>query len=411
MDYKIKYLKYKNKYLSLKMYGGSPFLDRVKSYFAGKDICTKDDLFISDFKSLTPSTGATIGYGGALVYYGNINTPEGMIPVVVKFFSLIANRPTGAKDKTDKGVNEIGLTHYISNHFLKPENKKLTNNFTTFYYNIKCSDYILKTFEQSKALLSGTRQTTEPIINNDSNIMIVEKLSGDLKGYIKAKIGNPNLFKIVISILIQIALTLIIFNKEFKFFSHGDFHSGNILLLIDPAINIKKIRYTSQFFDYKINLNTYNIIPKIWDFATSNLKVINDQFKKDIKPSPFFDYLGTVKPLIHTQDAGYETGITNDVRYLFSSILLDLKTAASEKSIPNINTSPLYVLLEKLNVTDTVPSKEPGFRNVSHLLDQLIEELIEIDSNAVYSWFLDEEPDKTQEANIADAEFIFNINK
>ncbi len=403
MDYKTKYLKYKNKYLTLKMYGGNPstILARVKKFFEGKDICSKDDLFISEFRSLSASTGATQGHGGALVYFGNINAPDGIIPVVVKFFSLLNNSVTeDTKVKTDKAINEIGITHYISHHFLKDDKKNLTDNFTVFYYNIKCSEYITKAFEQSKALLTGSKVPPNAALNNDSNIMIVEKLSGDLKGYIKNNIANDNFFKVILSILIQIALTLLVFNKEFGYFEHRDFHCGNVLLLIDPTKAVKKIRYTTEAYEYKINLNTYNIIPKIWDLATAYLGVLNDQFKKNVNPTPFFDYLGTLKPVTHSPNAGKETGITKDFKFLLEQLMGELNDVAKSKSIANITTSPLFLFLK---------SNHEKIRNVSQIIDSLIEELKKQDPAAVYSWDPDEKPVATQAANVADAQFVIKM--
>ena len=49
MNYYNKYLKYKNKYLSLR--GGHKYNENIiaiNSYFKNKNICTKDDLHIDD---------------------------------------------------------------------------------------------------------------------------------------------------------------------------------------------------------------------------------------------------------------------------------------------------------------------------------------------------------------------------
>jgi hypothetical protein len=218
MDFYKKYIKYKAKYLNL-LYGGHISVDQYKKnikiindHFNGKDLCSNEDLYISNIQPLTSSVGAAKGYGGASLYFGLIEN----IPVTIKFFQLYQEIHTSYI----KGINEIGLTHYISDYFLI--NSKLTDNFTIFYKSIKCDNYLSKNFNITNNLINNycdnKKQKNNTLINNDTNIMIVEKVAGDLKNYFNVNKDKSNFIKIFVSLFIQICYTLLVFQKKCSIF-------------------------------------------------------------------------------------------------------------------------------------------------------------------------------------------------
>jgi len=306
MDYYKKYLKYKNKYFLLR--GGNKYneyISAINSYFKDKNICTKDDLHIDGIRMLKEDVGALKGFGGAHLLFGSINR----IPVCVKIF--VFNEKT--VENYDKNINEIGLTHFISDYFLS--HPKLTDNFTTFYISRHCDKYLENELKISKDL----REFEKNIYNTDANIMIVEKVMGDLKSFIVKNYKLPNFPKIILSILIQICYTLQTFKTQFGEFYHGDFHSGNILLADEVKEMKTYIIIKGDLINYKLKLKTFNLCPKIWDFQTSYIKYINDKLliNDDTIISKFFNYKSEHQLKIFKAQSG-ET-ITNDLEYLIKT--------------------------------------------------------------------------------------------
>lgn len=125
--------------------------------------------------------------------------------------------------------------------------------------------------------------------------MVVEKVFGDLRVFLESKLiektqiftdnNKTNIIKLLDSIFFQIVYTLFVFNKEFGGFVHGDLHLGNILIGTEKKLTKKyKIRMefdlsesdmsneSDGYQDYLIEVNTYGITPKIYDFATTYVK-------------------------------------------------------------------------------------------------------------------------------------------
>jgi len=279
----VKYVKYKSKYLKLKKQLGGTCIsemnnnyEKINKYFSEKDICSIEDISIYRILILSENTGATRGFGGGYLYSGMVEDVE----CVFKFLPIFKT------SEPDKNINEIGITHYISDYFLNNTNKKLTDNFVTFYHSKRCSDFLLQEYPLNLEL---KEKVPKDLVNNDLNVMIVEKVHGDLKGYLEKILvkktetvsteKNIEIIKKLDSILFQIIYTLYIFNKEFDGFVHGDLHMGNILIKNEPLLKTKTYKiiryYDSEKIEYNIEIETDMVSPKIWDFATSFVGNIN----------------------------------------------------------------------------------------------------------------------------------------
>lgn len=289
----VKYVKYKNKYLKLKhQIGGSNIIEmkdnynKITKYFSDKNICTIEDINIYNIISLCDNTGITRNFGGGYLFSGMIEDIE----CVFKFLKICE------KSKPDININEIGITHYISDYFLNHENQKITDNFITFYHQKRCTDFLIQDYPMSRII--SEKIPKEDITTNDITIMVVEKVFGDLCYFLKSNLiekdkemneeQKENVIKLFDSILFQIIYTLYIFNKEFKRFIHGDLHVGNILIKKEPlkTKKYKIIRHLdndnpNDLTEFNIEIPTYGITPKIWDFATSNVELVNEKIKNN----------------------------------------------------------------------------------------------------------------------------------
>jgi len=316
----VKYVKYKSKYLKLKKQLGGTNIsemnnnyEKINKYFLEKDICSIEDISIYEMLILSKDTGATQGFGGGYLYSGRVEDIE----CVFKFL------PIYETVKPDKNINEIGITYYISDYFLNHDNKKLTDNFVTFYHSKRCSDFLLQEYPLNSEL---REKVPEDLVNKDLNVMIVEKVHGDLKGYlekilvIKTKTvsdeENAKIIKKLDSILFQIIYTLYIFNKEFDGFVHGDLHIGNILIKNEPLLKTKTYKiiryYDSEKIEYNIEIETDMVAPKIWDFATSFVGKINKNIHEYDK---YFTYKKDNNLIIYPHQV-----INKDLLFLLQSI-------------------------------------------------------------------------------------------
>jgi len=328
----VKYIKYKSKYLKLKQQVGGSNISQMKEnykiineYFLEKDICTIDDISIYNIFFLSDNSGITRGYGGGYLLSGMVESIE----CIFKLFKICENN-----NIPDKNINEIGITNYISKYFLNHSNPKLTDNFITFYHDKRCADFLLQDYPLN--LMLSSKIPEEDKTNNDVNIMVVEKVTGDLRGFLETKLPkkvdtitpeiNKEIIQILDSILFQIVYTLFIFNKEFNGFVHGDLHMGNILIKNEPVLKTKKYKIIRHLDDedntniteYNIEIKTYGITPKIWDFATSFVKNINDKIKEKDEDfiTKYFNYK-KYNNLIH-----YSNQIINrDLSFLLRSII------------------------------------------------------------------------------------------
>ena len=344
----MKYFKYKTKYITLQKQLGGTNINNMKYYYeeinkflSDKNICDFNDIVVSDLIILSEQNGITKGYGGAYLLSGNIN----LIDSVFKLFKIFE------KGKPDKNINEIGLTHYISDYFLNHINRKISDNFITFYNSKRCVNFFLDNHyikKYKQYIIETIDIKDDDITTKDINIMIVEKVNGDLGGFLKsflikkksgslieideAKSIEPQVIEMFDSIFFQIIYTLFIFNKEFNGFIHNDFHLGNILVKKDELLTKKfKIQRilddedVEDITEYNIEVKTFGITPKIWDFATSYLGSVNSMIKDNniefIKK--YFDYKN-FNDLIKYDEQSLI--LNKDLTFLLNSIeLLGLK--------------------------------------------------------------------------------------
>lgn len=357
-DMYVKYVKYKNKYMNLKKQLGGSNIDvmkenyiKINTHFTGSDICTIEDITIYNMINLTKEVGATEGFGGGFLL-------SGMVEDVECVFKLLKINEVGSIP--DININEIGITNYISDYFINHSNKKLTDNFITFYHQKKCDKFLLQDYQLSKMISTKISSGAIPTTSTDINIMIVEKVDGDLRGFIMSKLiekqfnkdgkvkelsgeektemesKNEEIKLILDSVLFQIIYTLYIFKKEFGTFIHGDLHMGNILLKGEP-LETKKYKINryldsddlSDVTEYDIKLNTFGITPKIWDFATSYVGTVNNKIKEKEEAfiNKYFNYskgkISAAGDHIDDKLIYYPSPIKdNDIIFLLNSILL-----------------------------------------------------------------------------------------
>ncbi len=350
-EFYIKYCKYKTKYLILKEELKTSLIDNdskknydiVNSFLNKKDICTDEDILINKIIFLSEEKGITKGYGGAYLLGCIIESVE----CVAKLFTI--------KEKNihtpDSNINEIGITHFISDYFLSNPNKKITDNFIIFYGSKRCTDFLLQK-NPLNIMLSELNNNTN-IFNKDINIMIVEKVFGDLYSYLDNVLikknnkfsdeDKKNTIKILDSIFFQIIYALFVFNKEFGEFVHGDLHLGNILVSLEKKLtkkyNIKmildqtesddSINSSDGYIEYLIEIETFGITPKIYDFATTYVKKINDICGAVIKKSDLSNNIAFLdKYFSYRKDNNliYYPNLVknNDMYFLFSSIIKKL---------------------------------------------------------------------------------------
>lgn len=136
--------------------------------------------------------------------------------------------------------------------------------------------------------------------------MIVEKTAGDLRNYLQTQLNNPNIDYILLSIMIQICYSLLLFNKIFGKFAHNDLHAGNILYTPEIDHPIEKnyeVKFQSSKSKMKFKLKNLDICPKIWDFDDAYIKSIDDILLRRINGEntqednifyeKYFNYLGS----------------------------------------------------------------------------------------------------------------------
>jgi hypothetical protein len=268
------------------------------------DVCEIDKV-MEHARRLGAETGATAGLSGDLLYYGQIRNKN----VVAKMMTVKQSRSQSPRDEyyAYKRNNEIGITKFISEYFL--EYPKLTDNFTLFYMARKCPGFIDK-YVDNKLF---NKFAVDGLVDRRVNIMIVEKAMSDFKGFLHTNteeirknsmsIELSDIFvRTTISIFIQICYSLLMFDKCFGLFYHGDLHCGNILIGPEDIHQIKKyIIKLDDSHQYKINIKTYGRSPKLWDFSNSYVQILFDMYNnQNMKALEIFDYLGEGAPA-HTK--------------------------------------------------------------------------------------------------------------
>lgn len=318
-----KYIKYKNKYFKLKQNSGLTYIienkNKIQKHFSSFEFCSIEDISIYNIFHLNDMEGITTGYSGGVLYCGMIEDIE----TVFKFFNM--------KEITDSNSNEIGITNYISDYILNNNNKKLTDNITGFYYSIRCVDYLI----QDYPFIEELRMKLPKHNYNDIQMMIVEKVNGDLKGFLKNYLPNKNklitnnekknIIKMFDSIIFQVIYILYLLDYHMDGFIHGDLHLGNILIKPTKNINTtfhitRKIYYDDEEPDSivsKIKLNTFGIIPKLWDFSTSYVGSINKNLTDKTFTDKYFSYLGNIKPIKFNNKP-----LNKDIKFFLESIML-----------------------------------------------------------------------------------------
>jgi hypothetical protein len=128
MEYYSKYLKYKKKYLELK--GGTRLgleNQRKITEYLPKDVCFQENLKLINLLVLRGETQAT---SGSALFTGLIKD----VMVAAKIIAILEELP-----EHDKLINEVGLTHFISDYF---SDNKLTDNIVQYYYHTRCNDFL-----------------------------------------------------------------------------------------------------------------------------------------------------------------------------------------------------------------------------------------------------------------------------
>ncbi len=389
-------------------------IKKVREYYKDHDICSSPKFHLNNFRSLL---GQTFGTSNSTLFLGDItigDIEEGYtkLPVIVKEITIPC-KYSGYKNtqerwsrfkrdnteskyvENDLQVNEIGITNILSDYLLLKKNRDNTNitlHVPLFYFYANCKNIYPNTENKSLCTGEDIKQINPPHLVNDTrlyknlyalyqnanftedtNLMIVEKLDGDVSALIenileeiKQDLGNmitglEKLSDILKSIYYQLIYILLVLNSEFKKFCHNDLHLGNILFLKKSSENMIFDIYTDKKYTRKV-FNDCGFIIKLWDFGTSYVKIINDIIKKQAKEIDYKDdYPFPRKGYVYTKD-NINPIIKNFYSYMdegqifntYENISNDLETVANalEDRILGIckkkNIMQIYSLIRKL---------------------------------------------------------------
>ena len=307
INYK-KYLKYKNKYLSLKnkknQIGGNINFKMNKKIY---NYCHENPRFdypcLSNFGvnledlSVLLGKDPSRGVSSYSIIFGSLNIDEHPNPVIIKtFISSCTSKLKRAYEihpDSLKYFHEIQICKHLTELFLITE---ILQNISWFYYGGVC-EY---SFEPENKISTCTRQLIKGeehiynkankenklikhwydlYINNSNKIgdttafMVVEKSEGSLDGlFYKMKNELPTLdfLNILMSLILQVLLTINYLNNNdfLVYFNHNDLHTANVLY---SSTSEEIISYNLQ--NGVIRLRTFSLLAKIWDFGTSNMEL------------------------------------------------------------------------------------------------------------------------------------------
>ncbi len=326
----LKYIKYKNKYITLKkshtkkiiQLGGS-FNNDIYTYFKTQfentryKKCGKNFNLInlSRMPDIDPSSTSVDFFGSGFV---NIN--ENLYAVALKIFpstcsSIKKLDGTILRVRNDKlkYINEIRNCKILTETFLTTN---IIPNIVWYYYGNICRnafnidislcsgktlDFTISEYNEGKTIFNPN--SNNPFVENMYD-KYLQRLNGDAVAYLiteKCEKSLRNFFrdfkqsqnknltmKQIMSIILQILLALNIINNTFECFNHNDLHSGNILLINNPEL--KEITYNIHGSNYIIP--TYGIIAKIWDFGNTFIEPYSSPYltKPDLPEGTEYDY-------------------------------------------------------------------------------------------------------------------------
>ncbi len=254
--------------------------------------------------------------------------------VFVKIFPLTANTRTfyhngkiirKYKPQLDNNALEIAFTNLFSSFLTNNQETPWTQNlvFVFDYQNCpfsfekdisvitgeeipKLEDYLVSNKNEGFTQESLMSRYNNGEIDDQVNILVVEKCSGDLERLLNEQIDNLVNGKITIhkfeetfdSVFMQIVLVLLMLNIIFNgSFSHGDLGPRNILYTLDQYVN------TNEYFLYKVEGRSFYIkhsgyIPKMWDmsnvFCDDNVRNVLRTFNVDLSYLRHDDKIMTV---------------------------------------------------------------------------------------------------------------------
>ncbi len=318
-------------------------INKIREYYKKYDICSSPKFYLNNFRSLI---GLTYGMSNSTLFMGDLNLgdiEEGTIkiPIVIKeitipckFSNYLIKEERWErfkKDKTqskyfdnDTQINEIGITKLLCDDLLlkkNSDNTKITNNLPVFYFYSNCKN-IYPNYDK-KSLCNGEDiEIKNPFhyvndkrlykniyelykaggLTENTNLMIVEKTDGDISGLLdniiedinfdlsNLKIKVNEFSELLKSIFYQLTYILTILNIYYEEYSHNDLHIGNVLY--------KKKKAEETIFDFenkklteirRIKFNDCGITIKLWDFATSYIKILDQKIKEDCKMIRYYD--------------------------------------------------------------------------------------------------------------------------
>jgi hypothetical protein len=389
-------------------------IKKVREYYKDHDICSSPKFHLNNFRSLL---GQTFGTSNSTLFLGDItigDIEEGYsrLPVIIKEITIPC-KYTGYKNiqerwarfkrddteskysDNDLQINEIGYTNILSDYLLLKKNRdntNITSHVPLFYFYANCKNIYPN--NENKSLCTGEdiKQINPPHLvddtrlyknlyklyqnasfTEDTNLMIVEKLDGDVSALIENILeeikqdlehmtsGLEKLSNILKSIYYQLIYILLVLNTEFKKFCHNDLHLGNILFLKKNPENMVCDIYSDGKYTRKI-FNDCGFIIKLWDFGTSYLKIISDIIKKQTKEIDYKDdypflrkgYIYTkdnLNPLINHFFSYMDEGqifnthenISNDLETVANALEARILEICKEKNIAQI-----YTLIKKV---------------------------------------------------------------
>jgi hypothetical protein len=378
-----KYLKYKNKYNSLKksfQKGGSNLRMNRQIYLHlqnNVDPCLEH--FGVDLDVLETMAGKDrSSHGDTVIGTSRININGVNMAVALKTFNSSCNTKKIGDRIVKIYPDIVSFTHEILICKELTEKFLLTGilqNIVWFYNGGVCGfsyDTPISKCSGPKLPITGDHKIYRQFGNtfmdeklNDylqqkntegdaSGFMIVEKCTGSLNGII-SKIINENkildviTLNIIMSIILQTILTLNYLNNELSYFMHTDLHPGNLLYTVTTD---ETITYDLNFGP--ITLRTFNNLAKIWDFGESLMEPIDTILNESEGNYKIDKY-------------EYRTCIQDiySLMFRFKTDFIDLLTPINKQNLDNprvleifndINTMiEIYISQPILYKTDTIP--------------------------------------------------------